>query len=198
MKLIIVRHGQTHENLAKILQGQTYGTLNQTGKEQAQKVAERLKNENIDVAYVSDLERTKETAKEILCFHPETPIIEEKALRERSWGVWEGKKSEEMKHFLEKHELTNNTFKPENGESFLEVQKRIVAFYHMILEKQKNKTILVVGHGGALASLYLFIFQKSIEEFKKYRPQNAAVSILEISDDKKHTVHVLNCVKHLE
>lgn len=28
--------------------------------------------------------------------------------------------------------------------------------------------------------------------------ENVAITILEISDDKKHTVHVLNCVKHLE
>ena len=57
--------------------------------------------------------------------------------------------------------------------------------------------MLVVGHGGTLTALYLAIFEKPLEEFKHYHPLNAAVTILEIDDSKKHTVHVLNCVKHL-
>jgi len=38
MKLIIVRHGETHENVKKIIQGWTVGTLNEKGKEQAKKL----------------------------------------------------------------------------------------------------------------------------------------------------------------
>ncbi len=75
MKLILVRHGQTHENVAKIIQGQSQGRLTAQGREQAQKVGLRLKDEKISIAYVSDLERAKQTAKEILKYHSETPIV---------------------------------------------------------------------------------------------------------------------------
>ncbi len=62
MKLIIVRHGQTHENASGIIQGQGTGRLNEIGIEQAKRIGFRLKDEKIDVAYISYLERTKQTA----------------------------------------------------------------------------------------------------------------------------------------
>ena len=46
MKLIITRHGETIENTEGIIQGHLHGTLSKLGKEQARKVAERLKKEN--------------------------------------------------------------------------------------------------------------------------------------------------------
>ena len=49
MRLIITRHGQTEQNKSKILQGQTPGALSNLGKEQARKVAERLKEEQIEL-----------------------------------------------------------------------------------------------------------------------------------------------------
>ena len=66
MKLIIVRHGETEENVSGIIQGHGFGELNRKGLEQAKKVAGKLKGEKIDIAYVSGLERTKKTADEIL------------------------------------------------------------------------------------------------------------------------------------
>jgi broad specificity phosphatase PhoE len=78
------------------------------------------------------------------------------------------------------------------------MQERMLQFIKTILEKHEKQTVLLVSHGGTLTSFYLNLFQKAKEEYKKYHPQNTAVTILEISDDKKHTVHVLNCGKHLE
>lgn len=55
MRLILVRHGETKDNDAGILQGQLHGELNKSGIEQAEKVAVRLKNEKIDFIFTSDL-----------------------------------------------------------------------------------------------------------------------------------------------
>ncbi len=198
MKLIIVRHGETHENVAKIIQGQTHGRLTDLGIEQAKKIGLRLKDEQIDVAYVSDLARVKDTAKEILHFHPKVPFIYAKELRERAWGIWEGGKSAERNEFFSKEGHSINNYKPEGGESFDEMQERMLQFIKTILEKHEKQTVLLVSHGGTLTSFYLHLFQKAKEEYKTYHPKNAAITILEISENKKYTVHVLNCVKHLE
>ena len=48
MKLILVRHGETEANVARIMQGCSPGVLSKLGKEQAKKLADRLKNEKID------------------------------------------------------------------------------------------------------------------------------------------------------
>ncbi|MFA6888234.1 MAG: histidine phosphatase family protein [Candidatus Woesearchaeota archaeon] len=198
MKLIIVRHGETHENNLGIIQGWNVGTLNDKGQEQAKKVALRLKDEKIDIVYSSDLERTKQTTEEIMKFHPKTPVIYEKILRERNSGEWEGKTEEERKLSLQNNNLEYLKHKPRGGESPQDLQKRVISFYDNFIQKYNKETILIVGHGGPLTLLYLHIFEKDIKEFHKYHPQNTAVTILEIDDNKKHTVHVLNCVKHLQ
>ena len=200
MKLILIRHGETHENVAGIIQGQGPGRLTDIGKEQAKKVGLRLKNEKIDVAYVSDLERTCNTAKEILHYNQNNqkiPVVYTKELRERNFGIYEGLPREEWRELLEKNK-EQYTGTITGGESRLEVTKRIVAFCDKLLKKHKQETVLIVSHGGPLTLLYLHLFEKSQEEYKNYHPSNAAVTILEISDDKKHTVYILNCVKHLE
>ena len=62
MKLIIVRHGETIENQAKILQGHLPGTLSNKGIEQAKTIALNLKQEKIAAIYSSDLARAADTA----------------------------------------------------------------------------------------------------------------------------------------
>ncbi len=197
MKLIIVRHGETHENVAGIMLGHGHGKLTDLGIEQAKKVGLRLKDEKIDIAYVSDLERTCATASHILSFHPTIPVIYTKDLRERNFGIYEGMKSVVVKDLL-KHIQKKWEHKPESGESRIELQQRIVSFCEDLFKRHKGQTILIVSHGGPMTCLYLHLFEKSFEEYAQYHPENTAVTILEISDDKKHTVHVLNCVKHLE
>ena len=198
MKLILVRHGETVENATGICQGQSYGTLSEKGKEQATKVAKRLKDEKFSIAYVSDLERTKDTAKEILKYHPHIPVIYTKELRERSWGIFEGGPREKRRRYAEEKGISLHEMHPEKGESYQDVLQRMLHFYNSLLKKHLHDTILIVGHGGSLTYFLLHLFEKSMDEYKKHHPQNTAVTILEISEDKKHTVHVLNCVKHLE
>lgn len=69
MKLIIVRHGETEENASEIIQGHSLGKLSKKGIEQSKKLALRLKGEKIDMIFSSDLERAKDTIKEVARFH---------------------------------------------------------------------------------------------------------------------------------
>ena len=47
--LYLVRHGETVDNAAQIMQGQTPGRLNEKGIEQAEEVARKMANDHIDV-----------------------------------------------------------------------------------------------------------------------------------------------------
>lgn len=55
MKLILTRYGRTIKNDKQILQGHMQSRLSAEGIEQARKLARRLKNEEIDIIYSSDL-----------------------------------------------------------------------------------------------------------------------------------------------
>ncbi|MBS3084095.1 histidine phosphatase family protein [Candidatus Pacearchaeota archaeon] len=72
-QIILVRHGESMANAKKMSQGKqdewidTH--LTEKGREEAEKVALRLKKEKIDIIYSSDLKRAKETAEAINKFH---------------------------------------------------------------------------------------------------------------------------------
>ena len=200
MKLFIVRHGETDMNVQGLIQSHSNSQLNNNGKLQAEKIASRLKNETFNHAYTSDLERASETAKIILQYHPEITLLETVKLREKHAGELEGmsKKGAVIKFNRIRH--TFHGFKPKGGESFIEAQQRISAFYEELIENHKGEHILLVAHGGIIGALLLYIFDKPIiwKEYNKHRPSNAALTILEIEDTKKHTIHIMNCIEHLK
>ncbi len=192
MKLIIVRHGETEENAKGICQGQKLGTLSKKGKEQAKKLGERLKNEKIDKIYVSDLQRTKDTAQEIIKHHPKIEVIHTPALRERNWGIFEGKTRKEM---IEA-DFNDENYRPEKGETRKEATQRVKEFIEKLIKTEHNKTILLVTHGGPIFYLLLHLFQKKWEEHEQYHHHNCALTILEINGKEKK-IATLNCCKHL-
>ena len=95
MRLILVRHGETEENIKKLIQGQLQGILTDNGKKQAGELAERLKHEKIDAIYTSDSARAYDTAKEVHKHHTNIPLLLDKRLRERYWGALEGRHQSE-------------------------------------------------------------------------------------------------------
>ena len=198
MRLILVRHGETNENKNKVVQGFLNTTLSKIGIQQAKKVANRLKDEKIDFAYSSDLDRAKQTAKEILKFHPETKLILKKELREQNKGIYEGKQSINLHKDIMKSKRPFNQFKPKEGESMIELGKRSIKFYNKLVENHLRKTVLIISHGGTIRSLLMALNKETESNYKKYIHGNTAITILEVSDDKKHKIKLLSCIKHLE
>ena len=65
-RLLLVRHGETVDNVNKIMQGQTPGRLTLLGMEQARELGRQLRGEHIDVFLSSDLARAVETLRIIM------------------------------------------------------------------------------------------------------------------------------------
>ncbi|MBS3167823.1 histidine phosphatase family protein [Candidatus Woesearchaeota archaeon] len=175
MKLIFVRHGQTRENRKHIIQGWLPGHLTQKGKDQVEKTAKSLKNNKIEIIYTSDLKRCLDTAKIIAKYH-NVKIIKNRLLREKRYGIFEGKSKEEYEHA----DLKGDKFhqKSFSGENWLDVQKRIKKFYSYILQKHNSGTILIVSHQGALGVFECVVRNLDLRKyFVKFRLTNAGVSI---------------------
>lgn len=92
IRLIVIRHGETDENRAGIIQGHLPGKFSSRGIEQAKKAALRLKEEKSDFIYSSDLARAADTAKEIAPFHKAAPVEYVKEPREMNLGEFKGRK----------------------------------------------------------------------------------------------------------
>lgn len=198
MKLIIVRHGRTIQNEQDIVQGQGRGDLSEEGYAQIAKLAERLKDEKIDIAYSSDLDRALKTAEGILKYHPKVELIQTKAIREISYGTLEGTSESLRAAIMDLEHAKDAHYKISGGESLHEVQTRVVNWFYKLLEKHSDKTILIVSHGTAIAALMLHLNNKTHVGYKKLIPDNTGVTIIKIGKYGLHKIHLLNCTKHLD
>ncbi len=185
MKLILTRHGETEENKKGILQGQKVGTLSKKGIRQAKKLAIRLKGKKIDAVYSSDLARAKNTAKEIMVFHPKTPLHLSKNLRETFLGKYAGKKGS----------ILDWSNRPKSIESKVSMMKRVKKVLDKAYKKYPNGNVIFVGHIGINKALSRVILDKPLK--KIVCQPNVAVTVFEIREDSKHSVQLLNCTTHL-
>lgn len=165
-----MRHGKTDWNEQHKLQGRTDIPLNETGRKMAENAAIEYKDIHFDVCYCSPLIRAKETA-EIFFRDKDTPIITDDRLKEMGFGIYEGSKNcfkhpEWEIYTLFKHP-ENYTASFENGETFEELYARTGEFLREVIypELEKNKDILIIGHGAMNSSIICQIRNIPIENF---------------------------------
>jgi len=179
MKLIIVRHGETEENARHIFMGQRQGTLNAKGKEQARKLANKLKGYHIDMVFSSDLRRAADTTKAIVKYH-KVPVKYTKELREQHLGSFQGRKWDAYDRARRMEGASETSFRPPGGESFTGQRNRVRAFLRRVYKGYRSKTVLISAHAGiawCLVSIYLRI---PLAKTKKMVPKNCGVIVLEI------------------
>lgn len=134
--LYLVRHGETEENVAGILQGHMPGLLTERGREQARQLRDTLRGTSFDALYVSDLRRTLQTA-EILNEALRLPLVEEPLLRERDWGELTGRRIAD---------IDTHSFPP-SVESVEGMFRRAALFLNRLLREHDGEKVLAISHG---------------------------------------------------
>ena len=198
MKLYIVRHGQTDDNVSNVLQGHRDVPLNKNGWKQAEEIAMRLRNERIDCAYSSDLQRAVHTAEIIVQYHAGIQIISTPRLRETAFGVLEGQPIEVLKE-RDKNNIPFGSYSPEKGESWLQTQERALKVYKENFWQHSKENVLWVTHGGVIVALLSSLFEEPLNEhsMKKYKQKNCALTLVEIIAEGRKIMHCLNSTEHL-
>ena len=134
-ELYLVRHGQTEENAAHILQGHMPGHLSHEGIAQAQALRDELKNIRFDALLCSDLKRCMDTAM-ILNEPHGLPLESTPLLRERDWGPFTGMDI-----------LKARTKIDHRAEPVESMFRRAETFLLDIVSRYKDKRVLAVSHG---------------------------------------------------
>jgi len=165
MKIYLFRHGQTYYNRDKIFTGWKDSQLTPLGIIQAKGLAQKLKSVRFTVAYQSRLNRSKETLKEVLDFHPECKtVITDDRMIERSYGKLSGQQHTTIikKYGQAKFDVWHRGYdvRPPGGESFADVYKRVSEFAKEMLAKIRKEKINVAisAHGNSIR-----IFRKVVE-----------------------------------
>jgi broad specificity phosphatase PhoE len=179
MKLYVVRHGETIENAANIIQGQLPGHLNALGLEQVSATAVKLKDVAFDAIYCSDLQRCVETAAIICKFHPDQTVTYSEQLRERKGGSFEGKPLD--MDFWQSLPGTEYTRHYPGGESWDEVRLRVLPFLNEIYAKHPDDTVLFVAHGGIVRGIRALIAGVPLDQLENDGNPNAGVWTFDVS-----------------
>ena len=181
-RIIAVRHGETAWNVDSRIQGQRDIGLNDTGRWQAKRVGEALTGEAISAVYSSDLGRAHQTAQSIADVAG-IAVIPDKGLRERGFGMFEGKTSGEIHQAWPDH--AHNWRKripewepPEGGESLLQLRARVTKTMQALASRHCGEQIVVVAHGGVLDTLYRVATGQEVNSPRTWQLPNGAINRL--------------------
>ena len=175
MKLIVARHGETPWNVENKVLGRTDIPLNDNGMNQAKALAENLSQFNIQVVYVSPLERAANTGK-VVAERNDADLVILEDLIEQNFGIYEGvdRSDEEYQHAKRQYAMRY----PE-GESYFDVVARI---YPLLFEIRKKKFdgAVIVTHGGICRIINSYFEQLSNEEFASFTMPNCGYKVYEL------------------
>ena len=146
--IYVIRHGQTDWNLKKVIMGSKDIPLNEEGIRQANATKELLNGVDIDLIITSPLLRARQTTEIINDKNVE--VIVDPRIRERCLGDLEGK---DYSNYPDDIWDINVNTSEHNVETMEEFKARIFEFIEEVLDKYKDRNILISAHGGVSALL---------------------------------------------
>lgn len=156
-RIWLVRHAESVWNAAGRWQGQGDPPLSQVGRDQARRLAARLRSERIDRVLASDLRRAEETARALA--RASGAVLElDPDWRERDLGVWAGLEGAEIEarwpEELRRLREGDPTLRPGGGETLAELRERVArAWARVRAQAAREVRVVVVTHLGVLRLL---------------------------------------------
>jgi len=165
--ILLARHGQSDWNATRRWQGHADRPLTEKGREQARALAERLRHVELDAVYSSDLRRAADTAAAV-----SNEVIELPALREVDVGSWSGLTRAEAEERFPDGVARWREGLPgwEDGESYEELTRRVLAAVLEIARRHEGGRVLVVSHGGPIRALHAAALGLDVHTYRRMRP----------------------------
>ncbi len=159
-KIYIARHGQDEDNRNGILNGHRDEPLTDLGIQQAETVAQKIKETGLhfDIVYSSPLQRAYKTAKIISDTSGQPKPIVLNELIERDFGVMTGIETKRIEELCAPNIIKANPIvyflNPQGAETFPDLLMRAQKMLDLIKTKHDDKTILLVTHGDFGKMIY--------------------------------------------
>lgn len=191
MAIILVRHGETNENRAQIVQHADV-SLSERGRQQAVLLAQRLQEFDIQQVLCSDLPRTKQTCEQFTN-KVDVPVYYTPLLRERNFGDLRGKPYAEVGY-----DFTEVDSLPKNGENRTVFAFRVNQAWTEILRQSYycKGDLLVVSHGLLCKTLVANHLDLNHQQPLPEKWENTSITVFESASP--FSVSVLNDASHLD
>jgi probable phosphoglycerate mutase len=168
----------------RIQGGSSDTPLNAQGRQQANNVALKLRERNIQAIYSSPLKRAIETA-QIIAGHHKLGVVIEKSLREIEAGKLEGATSAELgKRFSEILIQDGVLKRMPGGESLVDVQQRSWDFIQQISRNQSGKELVIVSHYFAILVMICSALMLPLSYITQFRLSTGSISIINLDEEE--------------
>jgi broad specificity phosphatase PhoE len=198
----LIRHGSTAVNrqVPYRLQGRQIDVgLDPEGAEQARRAAAALAGCEVAAVYTSPLIRARETAAAVALPHTLEPIAVPELI-EADLGRWEGltwaeAEARDPEHYQLFHAHPGTVPYPD-GESFLDVQRRVEPVVARLAAAHPGRGIIVVGHNVVNRAYLAGIFGLPIDLARPIRQANGGINVIRYEGPQAQ-VETLNAWFHL-
>ncbi len=179
MLLLLIRHGTT-DLTTKQLVGRTPGVhLNAAGRQQAERLVDRLQGISIDHVACSPLERAQETAAPLAAARS-LPVQTDPDLSEANYGDWTGQEFKALRRtdlWKQVQQRPADARFP-GGEAGREVQARVVGSIEALLTAHPKQTVAAFSHADVIKAALAHYIGIHLDLFQRLHVAPAAVSAL--------------------
>jgi probable phosphomutase (TIGR03848 family) len=183
--LLLIRHGENEYTTKHKLAGHLPRVhLNERGRQQAQALANALKEAPIKAIYSSPLERAIETATPIAIAR-KLEVQVEGGLIEMNVGKWQGRtlKALRLNKYWKVIQHAPSRAQFPDGETFYEAQARIVAVLDAICRRHKPQDVIAcVFHADPIKLAIAHYIGLSLDHFQRLACETGSVSVLYVSE----------------
>lgn len=177
--IYLIRHGET-PTTGKVLPGRAPGLhLSERGRGQAEAVAARLPR--VDAVYSSPLERARETAAPT-CERLQKELLLDDSLLEADFGEWTGKSLTDLSTLPEWQVVQKrpSEFRFPGGESFVEMQQRVVGCLRAIAARHPGEAVACFSHADPIKAALAYFTGRGWGAFQTIPVEPCSISELEL------------------
>jgi probable phosphoglycerate mutase len=186
LRVILVRHGETDWNQEGRVQGSgSDRELTETGKQQAESIGLKLKQERIQAIYSSPLRRALDTA-QVIARHHQVEVQIEPSLNEIYAGELEGipikKLGSYLSELVAREQGDESVSKLYGGERLAAVQQRAWSIIQRLADKHSDGAIVVVSHYFVILSVICSVLNMPPSEMGRLKLDVGSISTIVFSE----------------
>jgi len=185
-RLYLARHGETTTSSEFRFIGHMDVDITENGVEQMTTLRDRLMNDDLNAIFCSDLLRSRKGAEIIGSLHEAQPVPCPE-FREIHLGIWEGMTRDEiMERYPEEYKLRLQDLAYshiKDGESFKDLQTRVMDKLSTLLKEWKGKNILLLTHGGVNRVILFHALNLDLQLLPRIDHDYGCLNIIDYYDD---------------
>lgn len=187
VRLYIIRHGETEPNTRYACLGRLDVPLNKNGVAQSFDLCGRIDDICPDLIYISPLKRAYQTIEPYLKKHPSIPIVNEYGIIERDFGDWDNMSFDEIQKFdpvrFRKWQSDFTGYAVPNGESSIDVQKRVNLTIDKITAENYGKSVFLITHLGTARHIISHLLNLNLDAGWRFTLNNAAYAVIDYDNN---------------